>query len=195
MERSIYNMISYTGRKGKRGVYKLVIPHREIREVFTLQIKEWFKETIVQSGKPTQAFCQAFLTGSADEIGNQLTIILGKIISILDAKARNDQKENLYHGLLLGLLRSEITWLILSNAESGDGFSDILIEPEAPGAEIVIEIKYASSIAGLDECCQKAMEQIKSRRYDEKLRNNGRENIIGYGIAFCKKRCKVVCEI
>lgn len=180
--------------KANGGVYKLVIPNREVREVFILQIKEWFKETIVQNGKPLQAFCQAFLTGNADEIGKQLTTILGKMISILDTKARNDQKENFYHGLLLGLLRSEITWLILSNAESGDGFSDILIEPEDPNAGIIIEVKYAASIAGLDECCQKAMEQIKSRRYDEKLRNDGRENIIGYGIAFCKKRCKVVCE-
>lgn len=180
--------------KANGDVYKLVIPNREVREVFILQIKEWFNETIVQNGKPMQAFCQAFLTGNADEIGKQLTIILGKMISILDTKARNDQKENFYHGLLLGLLRSETTWLILSNAESGDGFSDILIEPEDPDAGIVIEVKYAASIAGLDECCQKAMEQIKSRRYDEKLRNDGRENIIGYGIAFYKKRCKVVCE-
>lgn len=180
--------------KANGGMYKLVIPNREVREVFILQIKEWFKENIVQNGKPMQAFCQAFLTGNANEIGKQLTIILGKMISILDTKARNDQKENFYHGLLLGLLRSETTWLIMSNAESGDGFSDILIEPEDPDAEIVIEVKYAASITGLDECCKKAMEQIKSRRYDEKLRNDGRENILGYGIAFCKKRCKVVCE-
>ena len=180
--------------KAKDGVYKLVIPNREVREVFILQIQEWFKETIVQDGKPMQEFCQAFLTGDADEIGKQLTMILSKMISVLDTKARNDQKENFYHGLLLGLLRSEPTWLILSNAESGEGFSDIIIEPEDPDAGIVIEVKYAASIVRLDESSKKAMEQIKVRHYDEKLRNDGRENILGYGIAFCKKRCKVVCE-
>ena len=99
-----------------------------------------------------------------------------------------------YHGLLLGLLRSEPSWLILSNAESGEGFSDILIEPEDPDAGIVIEVKYAASIAGLGEACKRAMEQIKARRYDERLRSDGRENILAYGIAFCKKRCSVVCE-
>lgn len=180
--------------KAKEGVYKLAIPNREVREVFISQIQEWFKETIVQDGKPMQKFCQAFLEGDADEIAKQLTMILGRMISVLDTKARNNQKENFYHGLLLGLLRSEPTWLILSNAESGEGFSDILIEPEDPDAGIVIEVKYATNIAGLNAECKKAMEQIKVRHYDEKLRNDGRENIFGYGIAFYKKRCKVVSE-
>lgn len=180
--------------KAKEGVYKLAIPNREVREVFILQIQEWFKETIVQDGKPMQKFCQAFLEGDAAEIAKQLTMILGRMISVLDTKARNNQKENFYHGLLLGLLRSEPTWLILSNAESGEGFSDILIEPEDPDAGIVIEVKYATNIAGLNAECKKAMEQIKVRHYDEKLRNDGRENIFGYGIAFYKKRCKVVSE-
>ena len=83
----------------------------------------------------------------------------------------------------------------MSNAESGDGFSDILIEPEDPDAGIVIEVKYASSIAGLDNACEEAMKQIKDRRYDERLRNDGRTEITAYGIAFYKKRCRVVCEI
>lgn len=103
------------------------------------------------------------------------------------------KKENFYHGLLLGLLRSEVNWLILSNAESGDGFSGILIEPEDPDAGIVIEVKYAPSIAGLDKACEQALAQIKEKRYDEKLRNDGRTEILSYGIAFCKKRCRVMC--
>lgn len=185
--------LTYTGA-GEDGAYKLMIPNKEVREVFILQVQEWFKGSIQKDRQPIQAFCQAFLSGDAEEIGKQLTMILSKMISVLDTKARNDQKENFYHGLLLGLLRSEPAWLILSNAESGEGFSDILIEPEDPDAGIVIEVKYATSIAGLDEGCKKAMEQIKVRRYDERLRNDGRENILGYGIAFCKKRCKVVCE-
>lgn len=185
--------LTYTGT-GEDGAYKLMIPNKEVREVFILQVQERFKGSIQKDRQSIQAFCQAFLSGDAEEIGKQLTMILGKMISVLDTKARNDQKENFYHVLLLGLLRSEPAWLILSNAESGEGFSDILIEPEDPDAGIVIEVKYATSIAGLDEGCKKAMEQIKVRRYDEKLRNDGRENILGYGIAFCKKRCKVVCE-
>ena len=180
--------------KAARGVYKLVIPNREVREVFILQIQEWFKETVVQDEKPMQAFCQEFLDGNAGEIQKRLTAILGKMISILDTKARDDQKENFYHGLLLGLLRSEPNWLILSNAESGDGFSDILIEPEDPDTGIVIEVKYSPTLAGMESACVTALEQIKSKRYDERLRNEGRENVTAFGIAFCKKRCRVVFE-
>lgn len=180
--------------KAEHGVYKLIIPNREVREIFILQIQEWFKETIAQDEKPMHAFCQAFLDGNAEEIRKRLTAILSRMISILDTKARDAQKENFYHGLLLGLLRSEADWLILSNAESGEGFSDILIEPEDPDTGIVIEVKYADGMEGLDRACRKAMDQIKARRYDEKLRNDGRENISAYGIAFWKKRCSVICE-
>ena len=178
----------------ERGVYKLIIPNREVREVFVFQIQEWFKNTVVRDEKPMQAFCQAFLDGNAEEIQRRLTIILGKMISILDTKAKDDQKENFYHGLLLGLLRSEPNWLILSNVESGEGFSDILIEPEDPDAGMVIEVKYSSTLAGMESACQAAMAQIKEKHYDERLRNEGRENITAFGIAFWKKRCRVCFE-
>ena len=193
---SVLFTTGYLTQAGKveRSVYKLIIPNREVREVFILQIQEWFKETVVQDEKPMQAFCQAFLDGNAEEIQKRLTVILGKMISILDTKAKDDQKENFYHGLLLGLLRSEPNWLIMSNAESGDGFSDILIEPEDPDTGIVIEVKYSPTLAGMESACVTALEQIKSKRYDERLRNEGRENITAFGIAFCKKRCRVVFE-
>ncbi len=185
--------LTQTGRAVK-GVYKLVIPNREVREVFILQIQEWFRERIVDDEKPMREFCQAFLQGEPEGIQKRLNIILNRMISILDTKAPDGQKENFYHGLLLGLLRSEVSWLILSNAESGDGFSDILIEPEDPDAGIVIEVKYASSVAGLEKACEEALRQIREKRYDERLRNDGRTDVLIYGIAFCRKRCKVVCE-
>ena len=176
------------------GRYKLVIPNREVREVFVRQIHEWFKERVASDAKPMRALHQAFLKGDAEGVAAGLTANMGKMISVLDTKARDAQKENFYHGLLLGLLRSEPTWLILSNAESGEGFSDILIEPEDPDAGIVVEVKYAPTFQGLGEACAKAMEQIKARGYDERLREDGREDILAYGIAFHKKRCKAVCE-
>ena len=176
------------------GKLRLVIPNREVREVFILQIQEWFRKNFVRDDKPMRDFCQAFQTGDAETIQKHLNLVMTRMISILDTKARDDQKENFYHGLLLGLLRSDPTWLIMSNVESGDGFSDILIEPDDPDAGIIIEVKYSPTFAGLDETCKKALEQVKTRRYDEKLRNEGRENLIAYGIAFNRKRCKVVCE-
>ena len=193
---SVLFTTGYLTQKGRavNGVYKLVIPNREVREVFILQIQEWFRERMADEEKPMHEFCRAFLKGEPEGIQKRLNIILNRMISVLDAKAPHDKKENFYHGLLLGLLRSEGNWLILSNAESGDGFSDILIEPEDPDAGIVIEVKYASSVAGLEKACEEALRQIREKRYDERLRNDGRTDVLIYGIAFSRKRCKVVCE-
>ena len=185
--------LTYTGVT-EDGQYKLVIPNREVREVFVRQIQEWFKENVISDAKPMRALHKAFLSGDAEGVAAGLTAVMGRMISVLDTKARDEQKENFYHGLLLGLLRSEPDWLIMSNAESGEGFSDILVEPEDPDAGMVIEVKYAPTFQALDEACAKALEQIKARRYDERLRNDGRENILAYGIAFNRKRCKAVCE-
>ena len=193
---SVLFTTGYLTQAGKtaEGAYKLKIPNREVREVFVLQIQEWFKKTFVRDDQSMRVFCNAFQTGDAETIQKHLNLVLNKMISVMDTRARDEQKENFYHGLLLGLLRSDPTWLILSNAESGNGFSDILIEPEDLDTGIVIEVKYALTFAGLDEACRRAMEQIRAQRYDERLRNDGRENILAYGIAFNRKRCKVICE-
>ena len=180
--------------RAEKEIYSLKIPNKEIKEVFVLQIQEWFKNIIQKDTRPLQNFCASFLDGNIEEIQNYLTHTLSNMISILDTKARNNQKENFYHGLLLGLLRSNPNWLIHSNAESGDGFSDILIEPENPNAGIIIEVKYSSSFTSLEKSCDTALTQIKERRYDEKLRNEGRNEILAYGISFYKKRCCVKAE-
>ena len=93
-----------------------------------------------------------------------------------------------------GCAGSNPDWLIKSNRESGDGFSDILIMPEDPDAGIVIEVKYAKEMKELDAACEAAITQIKDKRYDETLRDEGRSDILAYGIAFCRKRCRVVGE-
>lgn len=176
------------------GVYELVIPNREVHEVFVLQIQEWFQRSVAKEESMPE-FSKAILEADAEGLQKQLNVIMSRMISVLDTKAREEQKENFYHGLLLGFLRgSNPDWLIKSNRESGDGYSDILIEPENPDAGIIIEVKHAASISGLDKACENAMAQIKNRRYDEALRENGRCEILAYGIAFHKKRCRVVCE-
>ena len=175
--------------------YKLVIPNKEVREVFILQIQEWFKNVVANANDTMKLLSKAILEKDEAVIQRQLNIIMSRMISVLDTKAPDDMKENFYHGLLLGLLRgSNPDWLITSNRESGDGFSDIMIKPEDPDAGIVIEVKYAKEIKELDKACEAAMAQIKDKRYDEALRDEGRCDILAYGIAFCRKRCKVVGE-
>ena len=172
--------------------YKLVIPNKEVREVFVLQIQEWFKAVVANDNDTMKLLSKAILDKDETILARQLNIVMGRMISILDTKAPDDMKENFYHGLLLGLLRgSNPDWLIKSNRESGDDFSDILIKPENPDLGIVIEVKYAKEFKGLDAA---ALAQIKQKRYDETLRDEGRCDVLAYGIAFCKKRCKAVGE-
>lgn len=175
--------------------YMLVIPNKEVREVFVLQIQEWFKAVVANDNDAMKLLSKAILDKDEAILARQLNIVMGRMISILDTKAPDDMKENFYHGLLLGLLRgSNSDWLIRSNRESGDGFSDILIKPENPDLGIVIEVKYAKEFKKLDEACDAAMAQIKEKRYDETLRDEGRCDILAYGIAFCRKRCRVAGE-
>ena len=193
---SILFTTGYLTQKGKSkgGIYQLLIPNKEVREVYIIQIQEWFKNTVLNDTKPVKKLLKAFEDGDAKQIEKELTKILGTTISILDTKARKEEKEIFYHGILLGLLRCESEWLIQSNVESGDGFVDILVEPEDPDAGMIMELKYAQNFQDLEKACNKAMDQIHDRRYDERLRNEGRNDILAYGIAFCKKKCKVVVE-
>ena len=175
--------------------YKLIIPNKEVREVFVLQIQEWFKAVVANDNDTMKLLSKAILDKDETILARQLNIVMGRMISILDTKAPDDMKENFYHGLLLGLLRgSNPEWLIRSNRESGVGFSDILIKPENPDLGIVIEVKYAKEFKKLDAACDAAMAQIKEKRYDETLRDEGRCDILAYGIAFCRKRCRVAGE-
>ena len=185
--------LTQTGR-AERGIYKLMIPNKEVREVFIDQIQQWFDQTVVNDEDRMSSFYQSFAQGKAKDVQDQLTSILAETISILDTKARNEEKENFYHGMMLGLLRNHRNWIVKSNVESGEGFVDILIKPEDPDEGILIELKYSKTFDGLEKACERAMEQVKNRRYDEALRDEGRCHILIYGIAFCKKRCKVVVQ-
>ena len=193
---SVLFTTGYLTQKGIRddGTYSLVIPNREVREVFVLYIQEWFKEKIVEDKKPMSKLCRSLLDGDYEGVERGLNTVLNQMISVLDTKAREGEKENFYHGLLLGLLRSQEDWLIVSNRESGDGYPDIIVEPDDIDKGIIIEVKYSPRFDGLEGAADKAIRQIREKRYSEKLYNEGKRDILIYGIAFSRKRCKVVSE-
>ncbi len=183
--------LTQEGRKTGRE-YRLVIPNREIREIFVDQIQEWFKEETRAETETLERFCRAFPEGNTPLAEELLNSYLWKSISIRDTAVRYRRKENFFHGLLLGLLQYEGTWATISNAESGEGYSDILIEtPQRIG--IVIETKYAED-GDLAKGCAEAIRQISEKKYDDALKRDGMDKIMKYGIAFYKKRCKVVLE-
>lgn len=169
---------------------KLIIPNKEVHELFTDLVKEWFQEKTLSDSAKIHRFCKAFPAGEADIIQNMLHDYLWDSISIRDTAVRMDRKENFYHGMILGLLRSQENWLIQSNVETGEGYSDISIyTPEHIG--IIIELKYAHD-GNLEKACAKALQQIREKKYAVGLRRRGMERIITYGIAFYEKECMVV---
>ena len=176
------------------GAYRLVIPNKEVREVYKLQIQEWFKETVFSNTEQLTAFWKAVAEGDTAAIEKYLNRTLSNSISVFDTRARKEEKESAYHTLLVGLLAGNADWLVKSNVEAGEGFADIIVETDDPDAGLVLELKYTKTAAELEQGCFKAMAQIKDRRYAEYLQNDGRTDILLYGMAFCKKRCRVIVE-
>ena len=185
--------LTQTGRP-KDGAYRLIIPNREVREVFRLQINEWFKKSIFSNTERLTAFWKAFEEGDTEGVEQYLNRILSNSISVFDTKARREEKESSYHNLLVGILTGNADWLVKSNVEAGEGFADIIVETDDPDAGIVVELKYTKNVDELKAASQKALDQIQDRRYQEYLLNDDRKSIRLYGIAFCKKRCCAISE-
>lgn len=192
----IWSVLYTTGYLTSRGKpegkkFQLAIPNMEIRNIFTEQIMAMFKEDTKRDGQTVREFCEALKTGSAGEVERIFTSYLKKTISIRDTFVQKPTKENFYHGILLGILGFKEGWYVRSNKESGDGYSDILIEVEDEDIGIIIEVKYAEGEA-FDKACEEALRQIEEEGYIEQLEADGMQTILKYGIACYKKKCRVV---
>ena len=199
IDKSIENLWSvlfttgYLTHKGctESGRYRLAIPNKEVRNLFIRKIREWFSDVTRNDGKTLEEFCNAFVDRDPGKIEQIFGDYLWNTISIRDTATAKAKKENFYHGIQLGLLGYKASWLIKSNAESGTGYSDILVEVPDNRTGIVIELKYAED-GDMDAACSRALEQIEEKEYVDKLRQDGMRNFIRYGIACFKKDCKVV---
>lgn len=190
---SVLFMTGYLTQRGKTEgkKYHLAIPNYEVRQIFIEQIQEWFRGKTRQDRVRLDAFCRAFQDQDVELIEKQFNQYLSKTISIRDTSVQKPKKENFYHGILLGLLSFRADWYLHSNAETGEGYSDILIELEEDETGIVIEVKYAENDK-LEDGCAKALAQIEENQYAQELLENGMKKILKYGIACYKKHCRVV---
>ena len=192
---NLWSVLFTTGYLTSRGridgdKYALAIPNYEIRKLFIQQIREWFRNQTIKDKKTLDKFCKAFPEQDAEQIEELFNDYLWNTISIRDTASRKEQRESFYHGILLGILGCQDEWLVKSNAESGIGYSDILIEIRKNRIGIVIEMKYAQD-GNLEAACQDALRQIEEKSYEARLKEDGMRNIIKYGIACYKKECKV----
>ena len=193
---NIWSLLFTTGYLTQRGKaegrqMKLAIPNLEIRDIFETQIMEFFKENVREDREMLNRFCNALRNEDAENVEKIFTEYLRKTISIRDTAVRTDMKENFYHAILLGILGVKNRWGISSNREMGEGYADILVEPDTGDMGIIIEVKYAHD-GDLGGACLEALKQIEYTKYEDDLEDDGVENILKYGIACYKKRCKVM---
>ena len=193
---NLWGVLFATGYLTQRGRPKgdslcLAIPNMEIRKIFVTQIMEFFKENVPKNGEALKEFCEALRNGDSKCVERRLNEYLKRTVSIRDTFVKKQMKENFYHGILLGILGFHDTWSVSSNKESGDGYSDILVETDDGETGIVLELKYAED-GRLDAACKEALRQIEWRGYEEGLLEEGASQILKYGIAFYKKRCCVM---
>ena len=193
---NIWSLLFTTGYLTQRGRaegrrMKLAIPNLEIRDIYVTQIMEFFKECVRKDGDTLNFFCNALQNGEAENVEKIFKEYLRKTISIRDTAVKKEMKEKFYHGVLIGILGVKDRWSISSNREMGEGYADILAEPDTGEMGIIIEVKYAHD-GDLDAACREALKQIAHTRYEDELEDDGVEHILKYGIACYKKRCRVM---
>ena len=161
----------------------LVIPNQGIRKIFRDQVFEWIKEGLKNNPEYLNGFCEYFVQGKAAEIEDQFNEFLDETISI-----RDSGEEKFYHAYLLGMLKNRKDWRVKSNAETGNGYCDISIKLPKQKLGILIEMKYTRDEAKLEEYCREALDQIERKGYKiERVTKT-----LKYGIACCRKSCKVM---
>ena len=190
---NIWSLLYMTGyltivQKPSGGNYLLRIPNREVRQIFTQQVLEWFNDKARAETDKLSDLYAAFETGDAATITEFLNSQLLDTVSFYDAH------ESFYHGFLLALLSTCANWRVSSNAETGKGRSDIIVERKDRKIGFVVEVKDVKDEGKLDYACEAAMKQIEEKDYTAVLRRYRVKEIWTYGIAFWDKECQVAAK-
>ena len=194
-EDNLWNFLFFTGymkkvseRRDERNeeiIYlTMKIPNIEIRSIYTNQIRGWFDKQVKSEDRGV--FHKAVLNGDTDAISGYVTKLLKKSISVFD----ND--ESFYHGFFLSLLYGTPDYQPRSNREEGDGRPDIVLYPENPtDPAIIFEIKTRKKFNEMEAGLKEAYDQIRDKKYEEGVLEDGYMGVKSYGMCFCKKSCIV----
>lgn len=187
-------MTGYLTQKGSinRELYNLAIPNREIRNIMTDHILNLFKEQVAADGELLNNFCDALENGQQEMVEALFSEYLKKTISIRDTFVQKPTKENFYHGILLGILGFKAGWSVSSNRETGNGYSDILIQIDDADKGIIIEVKYAEK--DLEKECREALQQIQTKEYTDFFKDSDIHTVLKYSITCNRKKCRVMME-
>lgn len=182
--KQIHEDITYGGTKA---YLTMAIPNMEVRYIYENSIMQWMNRSVKKMN--LDKLHEAVLTGDCETFQTIVSSQLKSNISYYD------ENESFYHGFLMGLMSSLEQYRILSNRETGVGRADLILKPfDEQKAAVIMELKYAGNIRQLEEGCEKALQQIKEKHYEDELLEDGCQNIIEYGICFHKKTCKIKCN-
>lgn len=190
---NLWNFLYFTGylksvgesfRNGQVYV-RLAIPNQEILAIYRNSVMDWFRISIESAD--LSPLRQALENGDCDTIGNIVSERLMAAISYYD------YDEHYYHGFMTGLLSGMGEYDVISNRESGEGRPDIILrEQRFRGRAFLLELKIAASFPQMENVCLTALEQIKDRKYEEGLLNEGYQIAGKYGVSFFRKGCLVM---
>jgi hypothetical protein len=172
--------------------YRLSIPNREVREVYTGTFRSWMEARLKGQGGSVRKLSRALLGGDAARFEEQLQAFVTDVLSYHDA--RRVDPEQVYQGFVAGLLGAlEPEYEVRSNRESGLGRPDVTVRPRQPGRPgAVLELKVAA--AGrrtLDEALAEGLAQVEAKDYTAELRAAGASPIHVFAVALDGKTVRV----
>lgn len=192
-EENLWSILYFTGyltrvsdekvnKELPRDYYALKIPNKEIKEIFETTIKKWFTESTQQMDR--KALFASIWNGDDKKATTEISKLLRRTISYYD------YREDFYHAFFAGIFAGA-GYVVQSNKEHGEGRSDIIVQDYAGDRLAVFEVKYSRKLEDLEADCEKAISQIDEKMYAKEFQDTYAE-VICYGIAFYKKRCKIL---
>ena len=185
-EDNLWSVILMTGYltkadAGEEGeTVSLKIPNREIASIFKDTVVKLFQDTMDDNCR--KDMMEALWRGDEREASEAISDLLWKTISY------NDYHEDYYHAFLAGAFVG-LGYEVESNKEKGLGRPDIFLRDDDNRRVIIIETKRSKKEDDLDQDCDRAVDQILSKKYAEGL--YGYTQIFCYGIAFFQKQARV----
>lgn len=185
-EDNLWSVILMTGYltkadAGEEGeTVSLKIPNREIASIFEDTVVKLFQDTMDDNCR--KDMMEALWRGDEREASEAISDLLWKTISY------NDYHEDYYHAFLAGAFVG-LGYEVESNKEKGLGRPDIFLRDDDNRRVIIIETKRSKKEDDLDQDCDRAVDQILSKKYAEGL--YGYTQIFCYGIAFFQKQARV----
>ena len=169
--------------------YSLRLPNYEVQTFF----KNSFIDYNFSDRNNFIEMIEALVNKNFEAYKYYLQEIMAISMSYYDGSKINEKP---YHNLILGsILYLEDRYTIDSNIERGFGRTDLTLTPkDRSEAGYIFEFKVVESQEEMEKGLDQALEQIKSKKYDINMKNEGVNEIIHIGMVFCGKLVDVKWE-